>query len=107
VYQAAFRAAAAMVRAAGFRSRAVVGGHHYVTFYALAALGGPELEGIADSMQGIRGGRHTALYGDEEELDTRDLENARAIVAELLKEVHAALISSRPSLSGRLPVAPS
>lgn len=106
VYQAAFRAATAVIRAVGFRSRAAIGGHHYVTFYALAALGGPELERIADTIQGVRGGRHTALYGDEEELDPRDLENARAVVAELLTEVQAALISSRPTLPGRLPVAP-
>ncbi|HET7230983.1 MAG TPA: hypothetical protein VFJ16_13315 [Longimicrobium sp.] len=60
VYQAAFRAATATVRAAGYRSRAAVGGHHYVTFYALAALGGAELEQLADTVQTIRGGRHTA-----------------------------------------------
>lgn len=103
VYQAAFRAATATVRAAGFRSRAAVGGHHYVTFYALAALGGPEVERLADTMQNVRGGRHTALYGDEEELDARDLATARAVVAALLDEVHGALLTSRPSLAGHLP----
>lgn len=107
VYQAAFRAATALVRAAGFRSRAALGGHHYVTFYALAALDGPELERLADTMQNVRGGRHTALYGDEEELDAHDLENARAIVVALLTAVHRALMSLRPSLAGRLAAAPS
>ena len=37
VYQAAFRAATAVVRSAGYRPRGAVGGHHYVTFYALGA----------------------------------------------------------------------
>jgi hypothetical protein len=102
VYQAAFRAATAMVRAAGYRSRAALGGHHYVIFYALAALGADELERLADSMQGMRAGRHTALYGDEEELEPGDLEKARTLVSRLLAEVRAALIAARPALAATL-----
>ncbi len=44
VYQAAFRAATAVVRSAGYRPRGAVGGHHYVTFYAASALGDAELQ---------------------------------------------------------------
>jgi len=47
MYQAAFRAATAAVRCAGFRTRGAVSGHHYVTFYALAALGEAALEQCA------------------------------------------------------------
>ncbi len=61
VYQAGLRAAAAMLRAAGYRVRGAVGGHHHITFYAAGALGDPALEAIADAMQNIRGGRNTAL----------------------------------------------
>jgi hypothetical protein len=68
VYQAAFRAATAVLRGAGYRPRGAVGGHHHVTFFALGALGDDEIERVPDAMQGIRGGRHIALYGDEEEL---------------------------------------
>jgi len=102
VYQAAFRAGTAMVRAAGYRTRGAVGGHHYVTFYAVAALAGAELEQIADALQGIRGGRHSALYGDEDELEAEDLEKASALVRNMLREVHRWLISARPALSPRL-----
>jgi len=102
VYQAAFRAATAAVRCAGFRTRGAVSGHHYVTFYALAALGGRGLERSADALQDLRGGRHTALYGDPEELDAEDLASARRDVGQLLSEVHAWLIAARPSLQTRL-----
>ena len=99
VYQAAFRAATALVRAAGYRVRGALGGHHYVTFHAVAALGDEEMERAADTLQNIRGGRHTALYGDEEELETKDLDNARGHVSRLLHLVHAALTVTRPNLN--------
>jgi hypothetical protein len=102
VYQAGFRAATALVRAAGYRVRGAVGSHHYATFYAVAALGDSELERIADAMQNVRGGRHAALYGDDEELEPEDLAAAREHVAHLLASVRAALLASRPSLAGRL-----
>ncbi|MBA4159382.1 MAG: hypothetical protein H0X65_18200, partial [Gemmatimonadetes bacterium] len=43
-YQAALQAASAVLEAAGYRTRGQMGGHHFNTFYALAALGdlGPE-----------------------------------------------------------------
>lgn len=53
-------------------------------------------------MQGIRGGRHTALYGDEEELEPNDLEHARDLVRRLLDEVHRFLVEQRAALAGRL-----
>jgi hypothetical protein len=43
VYQAGFRAATALVRAAGYRVRGGVGSHHYATFYALGALADDDL----------------------------------------------------------------
>jgi hypothetical protein len=98
VYQAAFRAASAAVRAAGYRQRGAVGGHHHVTFYALAAIGDDDLESLADSMQGIRGGRHAALYGEEEELEPDDVEKARRTVSGLLDHVHRWLRLTRPDL---------
>lgn len=55
VYQAAFRAASVLIRAAGYRPRGAVGGHHHVTFYFVASLGDADLERIADAMQNIRG----------------------------------------------------
>ncbi|HSU13065.1 HEPN domain-containing protein [Longimicrobium sp.] len=107
VYQAAFRAASAAVRAAGYRQRGAVGGHHHVSFYALGALGDEDLERIADTMQGIRGGRHSALYGDEEELEPEDLEKARRTVSALLERVHRWLLDARPALKGGLAAPPS
>lgn len=102
VYQAAFRAATAVVRAAGYRVRGAVGSHHYATFYALGALGDDELERIADAIQNVRGGRHTALYGDDEELEPEDLAAAREAVTRLLAAVLRWLVQARPSLAGRL-----
>jgi hypothetical protein len=102
VYQAGFRAATAMVRAAGYRVRGAVGSHHYATFYTVGALGDQALERIADAMQNIRGGRHTALYGDEDELEPEDLQAAREHVSHLLASVHTRLQQSRPLLRDRL-----
>lgn len=102
VYQASFRAATAMVRAAGYRTRGAVGSHHHATFYAVAALGDDAIEQVADAMQGIRGGRHTALYGAEEELEVEDLESARGHVARLLLEIHRWITAARPTLRKRL-----
>jgi hypothetical protein len=102
VYQAAFRAATAMLRGAGYRVRGAVGGHQYVTFYALGALGDEAMERVADTLQNVRGGRHAALYGDEEELEPDDLQDARSHVSQLLGLVHGALIATRPALSSRL-----
>lgn len=98
VYQAAFRAATAAVRAAGYRQRGAVGGHHHVTFYALGAVGDEEIERLADVMQAVRGGRHAALYGEEEEIEPDDVEKARHAVAELLEHVHRWLRRTRPDL---------
>lgn len=106
-YQAAFRAATAIVRAAGYRPRGAVGGHHYVTFYAIGGLGDEALERLGDTLQNIRGGRHTALYGDDEELEPEDLENARKHVSQLLIEARRWLTASRPSLASRLGVPPA
>lgn len=105
-YQAAFRAATAVLRAAGYRPRGAVGGHHQVTFHAMGALGDDETERVADAMQSIRGVRHTALYGDEEELEPEDLEIARRHVSRLLREVHRWLITERPTLASRLGIPP-
>ena len=102
VYQAAFRAASALIRAAGYRPRGAVGGHHHVTFYVVASLGDADLERVADAMQIIRGGRHTALYGDEAELEREDLDHARANVLELLTHSRRWLVASRPALGSRL-----
>jgi acetyl-CoA acetyltransferase len=56
VYQAGLRAASAMLRAAGYRVRGAVGGHHHITFYTAGALGDSALEAIADAMQNLRAG---------------------------------------------------
>jgi len=98
VYQAAFRAATAAVRSAGYRQRGAVGGHHHVTFYALGAVGDDAVERLADAMQGVRGGRHAALYGEEEEIEPGDVEKARRTVSELLEHVHRWLRRTRPDL---------
>lgn len=106
VYQAGFRAATALVRAAGYRVRGAVGSHHHATFYAAAALGDEALEQAAEAMQAIRGGRHTALYGDEEELELEDLENARGHVTRLLLEIRRWIAATRPQIGERLPGPP-
>jgi len=105
-YQSGFRAATAVVRAAGYRPRGAVGGHHYITFYAAGALGDEEMERITDALQSIRGGRHMALYGDEEELEPEDLEGARVHVSRRLQEVHRWLVAARPTLAARIVMPP-
>jgi hypothetical protein len=107
VYQAAFRAATTLIRAAGYRTRGAVGGHHHVTFYFAALLGDAELERISDRMQGIRGDRHAALYGDEEAIEPDDLDRARMAVRELLAHTHRWIAAARPSILARLPAPPT
>lgn len=106
-YQAGLRGASAMLRSAGYRVRGAIGGHHHLTFYAAGALGDATLEAIADAMQNIRGGRHTALYGDEEELEPEDLEHAREQVARFLHAIHDWLLRERPGLASRLTAPPA
>ncbi len=107
VYQAAFRAATAVLRAAGYRARGALGGHHYVTFYAIGGLGDETIERLGDTLQNIRGGRHTALYGDEDELSPDDLENARRHVSQLLDEAHRRLTTKRRGIAARVGPLPS
>lgn len=77
-----------------------------MTFYAIGALGDDELEHVADAMQSIRGGRHAALYGDDEELDAEDLASARNQASRLLRGIHRLLTTSRPALADRLGAPP-
>ena len=86
--------------------RGATGSHHYATFYAVASFGDADLERIADAMQNIRGGRHAALYGDEEELEPQDLRAAREEVARLLVAAREWIGLNRPSLAPRLGSAP-
>lgn len=102
VYQAAFRAGTAVIRAAGYRVRSAVGGHHHTTFYAVAALAEEEMERLADGLQALRGGRHAALYSDEEEVLLEDLERARESVGRFLVAVHTHLGTDRADLALRL-----
>ena len=78
------------------------GSHHYATFYAVAALGDDALERIADAIQNVRGGRHAALYGDDEELEPDDLAAAREHVSLFLAAGLHWLTQVRPSLTDRL-----
>jgi hypothetical protein len=99
VYQAAFRAATAAVRAAGYRVRGAAGGHHYATFYAAGAVGDDEVARIADILQNIRGGRHTALYGDDDEVEPGDVESASPRRA--LPQGGASLAARPPTRAGQ------
>ncbi len=104
-YQAALRAATAMLRGSGYRIRGAVGSHHHATFYAVGALGDDLLERISDGMQSVRGGRHAALYGDEDDLEPEDLARAMVHAGQLLEAVHRWLRETRPNL-GDLIAAP-
>jgi hypothetical protein len=98
-YQAGFRAAMAVVRASGYRLRGAAGGHHHLAFYAAAALGDEELQRAADTLQNVRGGRHVALYGSDDELEPEDLDAARVHVQEFLRVTHRWLSGLRPELA--------
>lgn len=102
LYQSAFRAATAVLRAGGYRCRGAVGGHHHATFYAAGALGDDEMERLADALQGVRGDRHRALYGDEDELEEVEVEEAGRLVGEFLSSAHGWIVLRRVELEGRL-----
>jgi hypothetical protein len=61
VYLAAFDAASAMLRAAGYRIHGTVGGHHYNTFCAAGALGDAALEEIVVDAECPRRTAHCSL----------------------------------------------
>jgi hypothetical protein len=76
VYQAALQAAAAVVRAAGFRARGDA--HHHHTFAAVAALDVGEASDAARELNVIRRKRHGAIYDWETQLDEQHVEEIRA-----------------------------
>lgn len=61
-YQAALQAASAVLEAAGYRTRGQMGGHHFNTFYALAALPYPGLEEVDVVSERIRKMRKLSFY---------------------------------------------
>ncbi len=101
-YQAGLQAAIALVRNAGYRLRSAPGGHHYVVFATLSALGEPALARVADEMNRLRRRRHDAVYDWREpgeaadELNPEQLEQA---VSELLEIGFEILTRTRPAVS--------
>ena len=100
-YQAGLQAAIALIRNAGYRLRTTPGGHHYVTFATLAALGPPELTRVAEEMNRLRRRRNDAVYDwrDPEEDDELDADELAGIVSELLRAGLETLLQSRPHLA--------
>ncbi|HEV2150107.1 MAG TPA: hypothetical protein VGR37_22105 [Longimicrobiaceae bacterium] len=95
-YQSAFHACTAVLRASGYRIRGAVGGHHYTTFYAVSALGIADVSALADEMQGLRLGRHDALYDWAGEVEEGSLRRLREVSAGLLDAGSRWLAGQRP-----------
>jgi hypothetical protein len=84
-YQAALQAAAAVVRAAGFRARGEA--HHHDTFAAVAALELGEASDSARALNVIRRRRHGAIYDWETQLEDQHVEEIRTAADRLF--IHA------------------
>lgn len=74
-YQAAMQAASALLEMAGYRTKGSTGGHHYNTFYAVAALRLPGLEDIDVDSERIRKMRSSSFYaaGEAKPSDVKTL----------------------------------
>lgn len=104
-YQAGLQGAMTLVRNVGYRLRSGPGGHHYVTFAALAAVGAPDLARLGDEMNRLRRSRHEAVYewrDETEAADELDPDGLDRVVAEFMELGYAALVSARPQIAGRL-----
>ena len=110
-YQAGLQAVFALVRAAGYRIRANVTGHHHVTFEALWALDLGELARLARRMDGLRRKRHDAVYEWSDEDDPasaigHDPQALTEVVGQILVHGREWLSQQRPALSAELPPPP-
>jgi hypothetical protein len=101
-YQAALQAASAVLEAAGYRTRGQTGGHHFNTFYALAALQYPGLEEVDIRAEKIRKMRKLSFY-DAAEATPEQASAVHEWLNELLPAVRGALIAAVPDLASRLP----
>jgi hypothetical protein len=103
-HQAALQAAAAVVRAAGFRARGDA--HHHSTFAAVAALELGKASDAARDLNVIRRKRHGALYDWETQLDEQHVVEIRTAAERLftraepwLRTRHAAIEPLPPRLA--------
>ena len=97
-YQSAFHSCTAVLRASGYRIRGAVGGHHHNTFYAVAALEVAGVSELADEVQGLRLGRHEALYDWDSQVDSEALARLRAVAGGLIEAGGLWLARRRPGL---------
>ncbi len=75
-----------------------MGGHHHNTFYAVAALDIAGVPELAEEMQGLRLGRHDALYDWESEVDVDALVRLREVASALLDSGSGWLSERRPDV---------
>lgn len=103
-YQAGLQAAIALIRNAGYRLRSAPGGHHYVAFATLAALGPAELTRLADELNRLRRRRHEAVYDwrENEETSAQAAEELDRTVEQILRAGLEVLLQTRPQLASVL-----
>jgi hypothetical protein len=104
-YQAGLQGAMTLVRNAGYRLRSSPGGHHYVTFAALAALDEPDLARLGEEMNRLRRTRHEAVYDWRPQAEAdQELEPDRldGIVSDFMKVGLDVLVRTRPQIAGML-----
>jgi hypothetical protein len=101
-YQAALQAAAAVIRAAGFRTRGE--GHHHHTFATVAALELGEASDAARELNVIRRRRHDAIYDWETQLDEQHVVEIRTVADRLLTHAEPWLRTGHPAIE---PLSPS
>jgi hypothetical protein len=95
-YQAAFQAATAVTRAAGYQVRGEA--HHHHTFAAVAALSLGAVSDAARALNVIRQKRHGAIYDWETQLADEDVEEVRDAAWRLFAHGEAWLRPHHPKL---------
>ncbi|HEX2076993.1 MAG TPA: hypothetical protein VHG08_04765 [Longimicrobium sp.] len=96
LYQAALRAATAVIRSAGFRVRGDA--HHHHTFGAVAALDLGDLSDAGRDLNVIRQKRHQAIYDWETALGEHDIAQLRAATRALFAHAHRQLRAGHPAI---------
>ena len=100
-YQAATQAASAYLESAGYRTRGGRPGHHYNTFYALAAFQLEGLESVDVESETIRRKRAASFY-DRVEATERDVRSVLEWLDRLLPAIRRELVAERPAINDSL-----
>lgn len=99
-YMAALQAATALLYACGYRPSGR--DHHHTAFAGAAAVGEGDLARAARELDGLRLGRHEAVYGSQLIVPEEQLQTLRDATVGLMREASRRIGAERPALAATL-----